>query len=206
MPPSPPPPPHTLSHPIHFSDINIPGLHASVHCSGDGQLSTNGYQAHPSTPTCPTHTLLILILLAPTAHFLDGYLSVLDVDRDNPSSPPPPDPPPPPPPHQTHSLLTFLTSTFLGSMVQLMILETASRVSMVLTKSEGSMTVMRPCRKFSMEIFTCGAQHTELAQWGQARETVEPPALPSKGALSRQEPILGLVIIWWRAAYFYLLL
>ena len=96
-PPPPPPHTHTLSHPIHFSDINIPGLHASVHCSGDGQLSTNGYQAHPSTPTCPTHTFLILILLAPTAHFLDGCLSVLDVDRDNPSSPPPP-----PTPHHHH--------------------------------------------------------------------------------------------------------
>ena len=58
-----------------------------------------------------------------------------------------------------HSILlvilqTFLTSTLRGSLVQAMIFDTARRVSLELTKSEGSIVLINPWRYVSMDTRT----------------------------------------------------
>lgn len=49
---------------------------------------------------------------------------------------------------------TFLTSELLGSVVQVMMRETASRVSLELTKSVGSICLARDSIYFRMATFT----------------------------------------------------
>lgn len=52
--------------------------------------------------------------------------------------------------------LTFLTSELLGSVVQVMMRDTASRVSLEFTKSVGSIWRARDSMYFRMATLTCG--------------------------------------------------
>lgn len=55
--------------------------------------------------------------------------------------------------------LTFLTSELFGSVVHVMIRETANRVSLEFTKSDGSICLAKDSMYFRMATFTCSHTH-----------------------------------------------
>lgn len=56
---------------------------------------------------------------------------------------------------QINALFTFLTSALLGSVVQVIIRDTAKRESLELLKSEGSIKSISACMYCNTAAFTC---------------------------------------------------